>query len=685
MTAPEAHADYPNLLAPLDLGHITLTNRVLMGSMHVGLEEQPGSLTKMGAYFAARAAGGVGLIVTGGVAPNWEGEPKPLAAKLTNRYHVFKHRAVTDAVHDVGGRICMQILHSGRYAYTPLAVAPSRIKSPISPFRPRALSKRGIERTIQDFVECAELAKQAGYDGVEIMGSEGYLINQFIAAHTNKRDDDWGGSYENRMRFPTEIVRRTRQAVGGDFVIIYRLSMLDLVPNGSSWDEVVELAHRITDAGASILNTGIGWHEARVPTIATMVPRGAFSWVTRKLMGEVSIPLVTSNRINMPEVAEDILARGDADMVSMARPLLADPEWVNKAAAGRTDEINTCIACNQACLDHIFKNKRASCLVNPQACYETELKVHPVRRKKRIAVVGAGPAGLACATTAAERGHDVVLYEASDAIGGQFNMAKRVPGKKEFHETLRYYARRLELTGVDVRLDTKADVDQLAAGGFDAVVVATGVRAREVRIPGIDHDKVLDYIDVLRHGAEVGERVAIIGAGGIGFDVAAFLAEEPEETANEADDADELATFLGQWGVDETYESRGGLKAREVHPPTREIVMCQRSEGKLGGGLGKTTGWIHRATLKHRQVRMVSEVKYERIDDRGLHVTVAGRREVFDVDHVIVCAGQVELDELVAPLEAKGILVHTIGGADVAAELDAKRAIDQGTRLAAQL
>lgn len=682
MTAAEAHSEYPHLLAPLDLGHITLANRVLMGSMHVGLEEQPGPLNKMAAYFAARAAGGVGLIVTGGVAPNWEGEPKPLAAKLTNRYHVFKHRAVTDAVHDVGGRICMQILHSGRYAYTPLAVAPSRLKSPISPFKPRALSKRGIERTIQDFVDCAVLAKSAGYDGVEIMGSEGYLINQFIAAHTNKRDDDWGGRYENRIRFPVEIVRRTRQAVGSDFVIIYRLSMLDLVPNGSSWDEVVELARRIADAGASILNTGIGWHEARVPTIATMVPRGAFSWVTHKLMGEVSIPLVTSNRINMPGVAEDILARGDADMVSMARPLLADPDWVNKAEAGRSDEINTCIACNQACLDHIFKNKRASCLVNPLACHETELKLHPVRRRKRVAVVGAGPAGLACATTAAERGHEVVLYEASSAIGGQFNMAKRVPGKEEFHETLRYYGRRLELTGVELRLDHRVDAEELAKGGFDAVVVATGVDARELRIPGIDHDKVLSYIDVLLHDAEVGERVAIIGAGGIGFDVAAFLAEDAEDEPAKSPDLD---AFFDEWGIDETFESRGGLTARENHPPKREIVMCQRSEGKLGGRLGKTTGWIHRATLKHRQVRMVSEVRYVRIDDRGLHVTVAGRSEVFEVDNVIICAGQVKRDELVGPLETRGVAVHTIGGADVAAELDAKRAIDQGTRLAASL
>ncbi|MCB9547522.1 MAG: NADPH-dependent 2,4-dienoyl-CoA reductase [Myxococcales bacterium] len=666
---------YPHLLAPLDLGHVTLKNRVLMGSMHVGLEEEPGRLSRMAAYFGARAAGGVGLIVTGGVAPNWAGEVKPLAAKLTNPYHVWKHRVVTDAVHAEGGRICLQILHAGRYAFTPLAVAPSAIKSPISRFKPRALSARGVEGTIRDFVRCAKLAQAAGYDGVEVMGSEGYLINEFIARHTNRRTDDWGGSYANRSRFPVEIVRRIREAVGPDFIVIFRLSMLDLVPDGSTWDEVVDLAQRIEQAGASIINTGIGWHEARVPTIATMVPRGAFTWVTRKLKGSVRIPLVTSNRINMPDTAEAILAAGDADMVSMARPLLADPAWVEKAATGRAAEINTCIACNQACLDHIFQNRRASCLVNPLACHETELVITRAAAPKRVAVVGAGPAGLACAATAAERGHQVVLFEASDAVGGQFNLAMRIPGKEEFAETLRYFRGRIERAGVDLRLQTRATADDLAA--FDVVVVATGVTPRVIRLPGSDRPNVLSYLDVLR-GAPVGDRVAIIGAGGIGFDVADFLTHRPPE-------GDGLDAFLDTWGVDRSHTTRGALKPATPPAPRRQVFLCQRSAGKPGAGLGKTTGWIHRAALKQQDVEMLAEVAYERVDDAGLHVLVAGKPRLLAVDHVVVCAGQEKADALVAPLKARGQVVHAIGGADRAGELDAKRAIDQGTRLAAAL
>ncbi|TNE88796.1 MAG: NADPH-dependent 2,4-dienoyl-CoA reductase [Deltaproteobacteria bacterium] len=671
------HPVYPHLLEPLDLGHITLKNRVLMGSMHVGLEDDIGPLRKMGAYFARRAEGGVGLMVTGGVAPNREGWAKPFAAKLSNRWEVYKHRYVTDAVHEAGGRIAMQILHTGRYSYSPLAVAPSAIKSPISLFKPRALSARGIERTIKAFVNCAVKAKEAGYDGVEIMGSEGYLINQFIARKTNKRTDGWGGAYENRIKLPIEIVRRTREAVGPEFVIIYRLSMLDLVKDGSTWEEIVELAQRIEAAGASILNTGIGWHEARVPTIATMVPRAGFTWVTARLKGQVGIPLVTSNRINMPETAEKVLAEGDADMVSMARPLLADPDWVLKAEQQRDDEINTCIACNQACLDHIFRNIRCSCLVNPFACYETEIVSTPVKARRKLAVVGAGPAGLSFATTAAERGHDVTLFDKADAIGGQFNMAKKIPGKEEFHETLRYFTKQIELTGVKLELGREVDAGDLSS--FDAVVLATGVHPRQLTLPGIDHPKVLSYIDVLKHGAEVGDKVAIIGAGGIGFDVAEFLAHEGKSTALDTE------AFLAEWGVDPTYGEPGALKDAVDEPPARQITLCQRSKGKLGGGLGKTTGWIHRASLKKKQVEMLGECSYERIDDDGLHLSVKGQSRVLDVDHVIICAGQVPANELAEPLRKAGIEVHLIGGADVAAELDAKRAIKQGAELAIAL
>ncbi len=672
---------YPHLLAPLDLGFTTLPNRVLMGSMHTGLEDRAKDYDRLAAYFAARARGGVGLMVTGGVAPNVQGWLAPFASKLSWPWEVGRHRKVTQAVRAEGGHICLQILHAGRYGYHPLVVSAGPVKSPITPYRPRALSAGGIERTIRDFVRCAVLAREAGYHGVEVMGSEGYLINQFLVARTNRRDDDWGGSLANRIRFPVEIVRRMRAAVGRDFIIIYRLSMLDLVEGGQSWDEIVVLAKAIEGAGATLINTGIGWHEARVPTIVTSVPRAAFTWVTRRLKGEVSIPLVTTNRINMPDVAERVLAQGDADMVSMARPLLADPDWVRKAAAGRADDINTCIACNQACLDHSFAGKTATCLVNPRACHETEIVVAPAAAPKRIAVVGAGPAGLACATTLAERGHRVTLFESADAIGGQFNMAKRIPGKEEFHETLRYFRRRLELLRVELRLSTAATMDALAPG-FDAVVLASGVTPRRPAIPGLDHPKVLSYVDVLLRGAPVGRSVALIGAGGIGFDVAEFLGHRKGVTPSL-----DIGEFMSEWGIDMRLATRGGLAAtpppKETAP--REIWLLQRKVSKPGDGLGKTTGWIHRTTLKRRGVHMLAGVNYERIDDAGLHITNGDDRRVLAVDNVVICAGQEPLRELEAPLRERGIEVQLIGGADVAAELDAKRAIDQGARVAAAL
>jgi 2,4-dienoyl-CoA reductase (NADPH2) len=671
--------NFPRLFSPLDLGHTTLPNRILMGSMHTGLEDKSSDYDKLAAYFAARARGGVGVMVTGGIAPSIQGWLKPFGGRLTMPWHVARHRKLTRAVHAEGGKLCMQILHAGRYGYHPLSVAPSKIKSPITPFTPRALSSGGVERTIRDFVRCAKLAQDAGYDGVEVMGSEGYLINQFLIARTNQRNDGWGGDASRRMRFPVEIVRRTREAVGRDFIIIYRLSMLDLVENGQDWSEIVTLAKAIEAAGASIINTGIGWHEARVPTIVTSVPRAGFAWVTRKLKGEVSIPLITTNRINMPEVAEQILLAGEADMVSMARPLLADPEWAVKAKAGRSERINTCIACNQACLDHVFKNQRASCLLNPRACHETELRIEPASARKKIAVVGAGPAGLACASTLAERGHAVTLIDQAGEIGGQFNYAKRIPGKEEFHETLRYFGHRLSDTGVTVKLGQAASASTLAADQHDEVVIATGITPRSVKFPGSDDPRVLSYLDVLAHNKPVGPRVAIIGAGGIGFDVAEFLVEHaPSATLD-------VARWTREWGVDMQLDTRGGLAPAQPEAPARQVWLLQRSEGRPGARLNKTTGWVHRATLKAKRVTMLGGVSYERFDDQGLHITVDGQPQVLPVDNVIVCAGQEPNRSLADALIAAGIKTHVIGGADVAAELDAKRAIDQGTRLAATL
>ncbi|MGW8724945.1 oxidoreductase [Streptomyces sp. NPDC055808] len=670
---------YPHLLSPLDLGFTTLPNRVLMGSMHVGLEEAENGFERMAAFYAERARGGVGLMVTGGIAPNDAGRPYPGGARLTTGEEAAQHRVVTDAVHREGGRIAMQILHFGRYAYHEDLVAPSALQAPISPFVPNALSDDEVEGTVEDFVRAAGLAQDAGYDGVEIMGSEGYLINEFIAGATNHRTDRWGGSYENRMRFPVEIVRRTRERVGPDFIIIYRLSMLDLVPGGSTFDEVATLARAVEAAGATIINTGIGWHEARIPTIATSVPRGAYTWVTKKLMGSVSIPLITSNRINTPDVAERLLAEGRADMVSMARPFLADPEFVAKARAGRPETINTCIGCNQACLDHTFSGKITSCLVNPRACHETELVLSPTRLRKRLAVVGAGPAGLAFAVSAAGRGHAVTLFDAADRIGGQLNIAKRVPGKEEFDETLRYYRTQLELLGVDVELNTEVSADDLLAGGWDEIVIATGVTPRTPEISGSDHPSVVTYLDVLRDGAPVGERVAVVGAGGIGFDVAEFLTDGGDAASLDAE------TYFRQWGVDTAYGERGGLRRAERPKPPRQVHLLQRKTSKVGAGLGKTTGWIHRTELKHRGVTMVPGVRYDRIDDAGLHITVDGESTVLPVDTVVLCAGQESRRGLYEELSTAGAAVHLIGGADVAAELDAKRAIDQGTRLAATL
>ncbi|MDI3389691.1 NADPH-dependent 2,4-dienoyl-CoA reductase [Streptomyces sp. B-S-A8] len=681
-----SQSPYPHLLRPLDLGFTTLPNRVIMGSMHVGLEEAERGFERMAAFYAERARGGAGLIVTGGIAPNEAGRPWAGGAKLTTADEVAQHAVVTEAVHAAGGRIAMQILHFGRYAYHEDLVAPSPLQAPISPFVPNELTETEVEQTVEDFVRAAGLAKEAGYDGVEIMGSEGYLLNEFIVAATNHRTDRWGGSYENRIRFPVEIVRRTRERVGPDFILIYRLSMLDLMPGGSTFDEVVALAKEIEAAGATIINTGIGWHEARIPTIATSVPRGAYAWVTKKVMGAVSVPLVTSNRINTPEVAEQLLADGHADLVSLARPFLADPEFVAKARADRAEAINTCIGCNQACLDHTFSLQITSCLVNPRACHETELVLEPITeipRRKRVGVVGAGPAGLAFAVSAAERGHEVTLFDAADRIGGQLNLARKVPGKEEFDETIRYFRTQLELRGVDVRLNTRVTADELTSGAYgttyDEIVIATGVSPRTPEIPGVDHPRVLSYLDVLRDGAKVGERVAIVGAGGIGFDVAEFLTDGGEQASLDP------ATYFAQWGVDMDYRDRGGLRAPERSEPPRQVHLLQRKASKVGAGLGKTTGWIHRTELRHRGVTMVAGVSYERIDDAGLHVTVDGDTQVLDVDTVVLCAGQEPRRELYDALRAAGQSVHVIGGADVAAELDAKRAIKQGTELAARV
>ena len=669
---------YPHLLAPLDLGFTTLKNRVLMGSMHVGLEEVKGGFERMAAFYAERARGGVGLIVTGGIAPNDRARPLPGGARMSCQEDADKHKVVTQAVHAAGGKIAMQVLHFGRYAYHPDLVAPSAIKGPINPYVPHPLTHEEIVQTIEDYAHSAAMAQSAGYDGVEIMGSEGYLINEFIAKHTNLREDEWGGSYHNRIRFPLEVVRATRARVGPKFIIIFRLSMLDLVEGGSTLPEVIELAQALEAAGVTILNTGIGWHEARIPTIATKVPRAAWAWVTEQLKGKVGIPLVATNRINTPEIAEQILADGMADMVSMARPLLADADFVRKAAQGRADEINTCIGCNQACLDHTFGGKITSCLVNPRACHETILIETPAPRRERIAVVGAGPAGLAFATNAARRGLDVTLFDAAAEIGGQFNIAKQIPGKEEFYETLRYYAKQIALTGVTLRLGTQVRAQDLVNQGFSQVVLATGVTPRRPDIEGIDHPSVRSYLEVLQGKCKVGPRVALIGAGGIGFDTAEYLLHEGVSPSLDP------AKFFAEWGVDRQYRTGGGLQAAQVAPPPRKIYLLQRKKSKVGDGLGKTTGWIHRTALKNREVEMLNRVSYQRIDDAGLHITVGDQPMTLEVDTVVVCAGQEPQRALQADLQAAGVAVHLIGGASVAAELDAKRAILEGTQLALQ-
>ncbi len=678
---------YPHLLAPLDLGFTTLRNRVIMGSMHTGLEDRFYHYGKLAAFYRERARGGVGLIVTGGISPNRQGWLLPFGGTLNFLGDVPNHRKVTRAVHEEGGKIVMQILHAGRYGYQPFVVSASAKKSPISPFRPRALSERGIERTICDYVRCARLAQKAGYDGIEVMGSEGYLLNQFLCARTNLRQDRWGGSIENRMRLPVEIVRRIRAAVGPNFIIMYRHSLLDLVEGGNTWDDVVAVAKALEQAGVTILNTGFGWHEARVPTIVTSVPRAAFASVAGRLRREVSIPVVASNRINMPQEANAILERGDCDLVSMARPFLADPFFVAKAASGRTDEINTCIGCNQACLDHTFANKRASCLVNPRACHETELIYAKKAVPRRVAVVGAGPAGLSAACVAAECGHHVTLFDSSDSVGGQFKVAMQIPGKEEFTETIRYFSRRLALLDVKLRLGQRVTREQLLAGGYDDVIVATGIKVRLPAIPGIEHPKVLTYLDVLQSKQHVGARVAIIGAGGIGFDVGEYLLHDPAHPLPQP-----VATWAGEWGVDLNAATGGGLVSPVAPDPVRQIFLLQRKTSKVGAGLGKTSGWVHRAALARNGVAMLAGVSYDRIDDQGLHITVGGEQRLLAVDNVVICAGQDSLTELMPetdkdgkPLVAGGPRFHKIGGAALAAELDAKRAIREGAELAVSL
>ena len=669
---------YPNLLKPLDLGFTTLKNRVLMGSMHTGLEEAKNGFSKLASFYEERAKGGVGLIVTGGISPNFRGRLAPFGSEMSKPWHVGKHRQVTDAVHKYGSKICLQLLHAGRYSYHPFSLAPSAIKAPINPFKPKAMSERQISTTIKHYARGAKLAQKAGYDGVEIMGSEGYLINQFLCLRTNKRNDGWGGSFENRMRFPLEIVKAVRAALGEKSIIIFRLSMLDLVEDGHQLDEVLQLGKLLEQAGVTIINTGIGWHEARVPTIVTSVPRGAFSWITERVRRELSVPVVAVNRINTPEIAEHILESNQADMVSMARPLLADPEFVKKAEQGQSERINTCIACNQACLDHVFENKRASCLVNPRACFEQELIMKPVEQKKRIAVVGSGPAGLAFACNAAERGHQVDLYDKSEEIGGQFNYAKQIPGKEEFYETLRYFKYRLEDTGVNLKLGTEQTCEGLLAEKYDDVVLATGVSPRQVDIPGVDLPHVLSYLDVLRDHKEVGKTVAVIGAGGIGFDVSEYLTTEKSLTLDEPE-------WSERWGIDKSYSDRGGLKPQQPESSARQVWLLQRKESKVGKGLGKTSGWVHRKELKSKSVNMWNAVTYHRIVPEGIEIEREGEKQLLQVDNVIICAGQVPQRSLHDALQSAGQTVHLIGGADVAAELDAKRAIRQGTELAAEI
>lgn len=676
-----ANAHFPHLLEPLDLGFTQLRNRVMMGSMHTGLEDRFYNYGKLAAYFRERARGGVGLIVTGGISPNRRGWLLPFGGTMNSLGDIFNHRKVTRAVHEEGGKIVMQILHSGRYGYQPFIVSASDKKAPISKFKPKALTEAGIESTIRDYVRCARLAQKSGYDGVEIMGSEGYLLNQFLCVRTNHRTDRWGGSIENRMRLPVEIVRRVRAAVGEKFIIMYRHSILDLVEGGNSWEEVVTVAQALEKAGVTLFNTGIGWHEARVPTIVTSVPRAAFASVSGRLKEAVSIPVIASNRINMPAQAEEIIASGTADMVSMARPFLADPEFVKKAAEGRVDEINTCIACNQACLDHTFSNQRASCLVNPRAAHETELQYVKKPIAKRVAVVGAGPAGLSAATVAASCGHDVSLFDSSDTIGGQFKIAMQIPGKEEFKETLRYFAKRLEITGVKVNLNRRVTREELVAQGFDHIIIATGITPRTPRIEGVDHPKVMSYLDVLLHKKPVGKKVAIIGAGGIGFDVAEYLLHDPATPLPIS-----LSTWLGEWGIDLQAKQNGGLVAPHVAPPLREIHLLQRKTSKVGAGLGKTSGWVHRATLQRNQVKMLAGVEYQKIDDQGLHIVVGGQAQILEVDQVIMCAGQESLTELMPQqVSESGPKFHKIGGAALASELDAKRAIKEGAELAASL